>query len=342
MKQSVYYPLIYYRRQILLAGLCGILLCTMVALCATESDVNGATGMVKTIYGLIDDIFDISRMEELADLLIIDFSGSTLTAGGITFTSLSTVLTTMHRTFQNLGLIMLIVFFGVGVLESVSFQQMYVEKMVRQFMFLCIGIVLVSNSMNLVFGIGNVFSALIQKIVNNASTANMDMAGDIMELKKVIYDNCNVSTGTNIKAVIGDAISNMATSVSYLIQLFIPSLISKLANVVVSVMCWSRFIEMTITAIISPLTVCDISTGAGMNSNAVRGVKNVVALGLSGAIIMLSVFICQQIQFGILSANVLDSAGFLSCVWKEIVVAIVQVGLVVKAPGIAKQVLGLS
>lgn len=342
MKQYVIGPVTYYRRQIFAFVMCALLLCSMIAYCATEADVNGATGMVKTIYGLLDDIFDISGMEEIKSLLIIEYSGSTMKAGGITFTNLTGVIHTMYKTFQNLGVIMLIIFFGVGILESFSFQQMYVEKMVRQFIFLCIGIVLVSNSMDMVFGIGNVFSALIQKIVNNATVSNANMASQIMELKKVIYDQCNVSTGTGLKASISDAVSNMATAVSYLIQLFIPSLIAKLSNVVVSVMCWSRFIELVIMAIVSPLTVCDISSGGEMNSNAVRGVKNVIALALSGAIIMLAVFICQQIQFGILSANVLDGANFMSCIWKEIVVAIVQVGLVVKAPGIAKQVLGMN
>ena len=214
--------------------------------------------------------------------------------------------------------------------------------MVRQFVLLCIGIVLVSKSMELVLGIGNVFSALIQRIVNNANVSNVSMTSELMELKKAIYDECNVSTGTGVKATLSDGVSNMATAVSYLIQLFIPSLIARLSNVVVSVMCWSRFIELTIMAIVSPLTVCDISSGSGMHSNAVRGVKNVLALALSGAIIMLSVFICQQIQFGILSANVLDRANFMSCIWKEIVVAIVQVGLVVKAPGLARQILGMA
>lgn len=342
MEQYITRPLIYYRRQILVSGIFAMLFCSMIAFCATETEVNNATGMVKTIYELLDDIFDISGMEDIKNLLIIDFSGNTLKAGGITFTNLTSVIRTMHKTFQNLGVIMLIIFFGVGILESFSFQQMYVEKMVRQFIFLCIGIVLVSKSMELVFSIGNVFSALIQKIVNNANVSNVSMASELLELKKVIYDQCNVSTGTGLKASISDAVSNMATAVSYLIQLFIPSLIAKLSNVVVSVMCWSRFIELVIMAIVSPLMVCDISSGSGMNSNAVRGVKNVLALALSGAVIMLAVFICQQIQFGILSANVLDSASFMSCIWKEIVVAIVQVGLVVKAPGIAKQVLGMS
>lgn len=342
MEQYITRPLIYYRRQILVSGIFAMLFCSMIAFCATEAEVSNATGMVKTIYELLDDIFDISSMEDIKNLLIIDFSGNTLKAGGITFTNLTSVIRTMYKTFQNLGVIMLIIFFGVGILESFSFQQMYVEKMVRQFIFLCIGIVLVSKSMELVFGIGNVFSALIQKIVNNANVSNVNMASELLELKKVIYDQCNASTGTGLKASISDAVSNMATAVSYLIQLFIPSLIAKLSNVVVSVMCWSRFIELVIMAIVSPLTVCDISSGSVMNSNAVRGVKNVLALALSGAVIMLAVFICQQIQFGILSENVLDSVSFMSCIWKEIVVAIVQVGLVVKAPGIAKQVLGMS
>ncbi len=331
-----------YGKKLVVFVICGLLACSMAAYCATEADVYGATGMVKTVYGLIDDIFDMTGMQEIKDLLIINFNGSTLRAGGITFTNLTGVINAMYKTFQNLGVIMLIIFFGVGVMESFSFQTMYIEKMVRQFIFLCIGIVLISNSMDLVFGIGNVFSGLIQKIVNNAAVNNVSMGNQIMDLKKAVYDQCHVSSGTGLKAGISDAVSNTATGISYIIQLFVPSMIAKLSNVVVSVMCWSRFIELTIMAIVSPLTVCDISTGNGMNSNAVRGIKNVLSIGLSGAIIMLSVFICQQIQFGILSANVMDSANFMTCIWAEVIVAIVQVGLVVKAPGLAKQVLGMT
>ena len=161
-------------------------------------------------------------------------------------------------------------------------------------------------------------------------------------IKMAIYDDCHVSTGTGLKAAIADTVSNMASSISYIIQLFIPSLIAKLSNVVVSVMCWARFIELTIMAIVSPLSVCDISSGTGAGSNAVRGIKNVMALALSGAVIMLAVFICQQIQFGILSANVMNQENFMSCIWKEIVVAVVEVGLVVKAPGLSKQILGMA
>ncbi len=342
MRRKVVIPLFYYRKQIVFLLFAGLFFFSMAAFCATKEDVEGAGGMVKSIFNMIDDIFDTAKMEDLEDLLVVDYHNGTLQAGGITFSSLTPVVSAMHRTFQNLGVMFLIVFFGVGVVESISFNQMYLEKMVRQFVFLCIGIVLISHSMDLVYGIGNIFSALIERIVDNADAASVDMESGILNLKMAIYDDCNVSTGKGFKAAIADSITNLSASVSYLIQLFIPSLISKLANLVVSVMCWSRFIELTIMAVVSPLTVCDISSGAGMNSNAVRGIKNVVALGLSGAVIMLSVFICQQIQYGILSANVLDSVGFMSCVWKEIVVGIVEVGLVVKAPNIARQILGMG
>lgn len=342
MRQKVIMPLLYYRKQIFFCLFIGMLLFPMAAFCATAEDVNGAGGMTKTIFNMIDDIFDIAAMEDLENLLVVDYHNGTLKAGGITFSSLTPVVSAMHRTFQNLGVMFLIVFFGVGMVEGISFNQMYAEKMVRQFVFLCVGIALISHSMDLVYGIGNIFSAVIQRIVDSADAASVDMASGIMDLKKAIYDDCNVSTGKGFKAAIADSITNLSASVGYLIQLFIPSLISKLASLVVSVMCWSRFIELTIMAVVSPLTVCDISSGAGMNSNAVRGIKNVAALGLSGAVIILSVFICQQIQYGILSANVLDGTGFMSCVWKEIVVGIVEVGLVVKAPNLARQILGMG
>ena len=111
MGKKVALPLVYYRRQIMVLVLCSIFLISMAAFCATEEDVTGAKGMVKTIYGLIDDVFGISGMEDLEDLLVIHFDSGTLKAGGITFTSLSTVLTTMYKTFQNLGVMLLLVFF---------------------------------------------------------------------------------------------------------------------------------------------------------------------------------------------------------------------------------------
>lgn len=342
MKQKLVMPLLYYRRQILVCLIVGMFLVSMGAFCATAEDVAGARGMTKTIFNMIDDIFDLTAMEDLENLLVVDYHEGTLRAGGITFSSLAPVVSVMHRAFQNLGVMLLIVHFGVGIVESISFSQMYVEKVVRQFVFLCVGIVLVSHSMDLVYGMGNIFSALIQGIVDHAEVAGVDMSSGIMDLKMAIYEDCNVSSGKGFKAAIADSITNLSASVSYLIQLFIPSLISRLAGLVVSVMCWSRFIELTVMAVVSPLTVCDISSGAGMNSNAVRGIRNVAALGLSGAVIMLSVFICQQIQYGILSANVLDGVSFMSCVWKEIVVGIVEVGLVVRAPNLAKQILGMG
>lgn len=318
------------------------LLFSMRAYCATEEEVDAAGGLLGAVFGMVDDIFGLSGLADLKELLVIEFGSGSLRAGGITFLGLPAVITSMHRIFQNLGVMMLIVFFGVGLLEGFSLQQMYVEKLVRQFVFLCIGIVLIAHSMEFVYGVGNVFSALIGAIVENADASRADMAGDILALKMAIYDDCNASTGSGLKAVLSDSVSNLAASVGYLVQLFIPSLIGRLSNVAVFVMCWSRFIELTLLAVASPLMVCDIATGDGRNTGAYRGAKHVLALGLSGALMMLAVFICQQLEYGILSANTLDSARFLPCVWKEAVVAVVQVGVVSRAPVMARQMLGIG
>lgn len=340
MKEKIRYPIQYYRVWILGMGLSATFLLLSVAFCATEDDVNNATGLISFVYGFVDDIFNPSRMADLEDLLVIDFNGTSLTAGGITFTSLCNVMTTINKTFQNFSTVMLVIFFGISFLDGISMNQMYLETIVRKFVFLVAGILLIANSMELVFTIGNMFSVLIQRIVNNANTSTVDMAEGIMELKKMMYDACNVKTGDGALAKIGDSISNTTTAIGYVIQLLIPWAVARFAGVVIKVVCWSRFIELTILSIVSPITICDINDHPA-NSSAVRGFKNIIALSLSGAIILLSVFICEQIQYGIFSANVIGQDNFASCVWSEVVVAVVEVGLVVKSGGLAKQALGM-
>ena len=90
-------------------------------------------------------------------------------------------------------------------------------------------------------------------------------------------------------------------------------------------------------AIISPLAFADISKGSGDRSNAMRAVKNVITLSLSGAIILLICIVCNQIQ-----GSLITEADFGTSIWNCVLISVVQMGLVHRANDIVKQGLGMA
>lgn len=332
----------YYGKRVLLGVGIAAIVGSMLAFCASESDVEGAEGLTKQIFSMIDEMFGSNALDKTENLLIINFTENSLTAGGYSLSHMTSAVRLMYKVMQNLGVIMLIIFFGVGLMEDISFNQVYAEKMVKKFIFFCIGIVLIGRSMDLVYGIGNIGSALIQRVVDTAGTSE-DARIELMELKMAIYDMCNQDSGEGITSSVKDALHNIPAQLSFLVQLLIPWIVAKICNVIVSVVCWSRFLELTVMAILSPLMLSDMTMGHGMGSNAMRGVKNVIAISLSGTIIMLSLYLGHEIQVAVMGAYAsgIGESNLMSAVWSEIAVSVVQVGMVMRSNALAKQALGM-
>ena len=332
-----------YRGAIFLSLIIILLIFPSPAFCATEADVDAAEGLTKQIFSMIDEMFGVDSLDKARDLLIINFTENTLSAGGYSLSSMTSAVRLMYKTMQNLGVIMLIIFFGIGLMEDISFNQVYAEKMVKKFIFFCIGVVLIGKSMDMVYGIGNVGSSLIERIVDTAGTSE-DAKLELMDLKIAIYDMCNQDSGDGITSSVKDALHNIPAQLSFLVQLLIPWIVAKICNVIVSVVCWSRFLELTLMAILSPIMVSDVTMGHGMSSNAMRGVKNVIAISLSGSIIMLSLYLGHEIQVAVMGAyaNGVSETNLMLAVWSEIAVSVVQVGMVMRSNTLAKQAMGMA
>ena len=129
----------------------------------------------------------------------------------------------------------------------------------------------------------------------------------------------------------------------YVFEMLIPYLLSKLENVIVSVVCWTRFVQILIMGVVSPVTLCDFGDHPSQ-SNAMRGAKNIVALSFSGPLILLSMFICREIQLQIMTSATasLTASSYVGAIWSMSVIAIVQISLVTRSTNLAKQALGMA
>lgn len=336
-RENIYNNIQFYKkRMVSILSVYFIVFGILVVFAGFCSYTEAGTYMVKTIQDWIVDIYGGSIIEDIKKLTYIEFDSATcaFSIGSISLSSLSGLIKSIYKIFKNLGYMLLIVNLLIGLMEDLSFNQMYIEKMVKKGIFFCIGLALIAKSMDLVYFIANIGSAVVNKI-SSVAIANMPSYDTLCQ---EVYDNCNTAEkATGIKDKLFAWISDITSAVGYILQLFIPWLISKVAYVIVQFTCWSRFIEILILAIMSPLAFADISKGGGEHSGSMRAVKNVIALSLSGAMILLICIICNQIQGALIT-----TADFGTSIWNCVMVSAVQMGLVSRANEIVKQGLGMA
>lgn len=301
----------------------------------------------------IDDMFTGQTVGDIKNLLYIDFdsvkNGSVVIAGNVGQTGTTSggmtinmaVIPGLYKIFQNLGIMVLIMYFGAGLLEELSFNQMYTEKLVKKFVFLVIGIVLISQSMDLVYGIANIGSAVVLKAYNLATSTGYNTPA-LDDVKAEIWsDIYTVNPDASAIKRLLQNMTDLGVQIGYVTQMFIPWIINKLCWVLLQVVCWSRFIELTLMAIVSPIAISDISKADINTSNTSRAIKNVIALSMSGSIILLAVIIGSSIQASIF-ADAVTSNNFGSLCWEQVIVGIVQVGVCFRANDITKTALGIA
>ena len=75
-----------------------------------------------------------------------------------------------------------------------------------------------------------------------------------------------------------------------------------------------------------------------------RALKQVFSLALSGAIIMVVLYLGHAIQGQVMGSYAagLTEASYAGAMWTEVVISLVQVGMVVRAQAIARNVMGMG
>ena len=346
VKQHILYPILYYKKTIL-SVLFGIIFALwLIVYCdVTQAQIDAATGLAGVIFTWIDEIFGVGSLDEAKSLLNITFQNGTIVAGGYTFTTLATVITKASRVFKNLGVMMLFVFFGINFMEGITMHtQMIAEQIIRRMVFLIMGILLIGNALDLTFGIANIFTVVSEKMLSSPSMER-DVGSQIFSLKQSMYVDMGLDEASTVPIVGGiiDAMKPYTAPLKYVLEMLIPYLLSKLANVIVSVVCWTRFVQILIMGVVSPVTLCDFGDHPSQSA-AMRGVKNIVALSFSGPLILLSMFICREIQLQIMTSATtsLTASSYVGAIWSMSVIAIVQISLVTRASSLAKQALGMA
>lgn len=337
----------------LLLIIIGLMLLGMVAFCepeATGEDVEAATGLNGVIMDWCDDIFGTTSLEEAEGLLNVEFDADSgaLRAGAYDLSPVKPVLDGLYRCFQNFGMFLMFLYFGLGLFEDMTAGQVFAEKVFRRALIFVGAVVGLHFSLDLVYLLGNVGSAAVQRVVSLAGEEGPGLGEAVANLKRELLDTLTaadraVPAGNHPIKHARAQLMDFKTGLAFLVQMMVPFFISKVAQVVISVVCWARFLELTLYGVLSPVLLADFSRD-GTRSAGMRALKQVFSLALSGAIIMVVLYLGHAIQGQVMGSYAagLTEASYAGAMWTEVVISLVQVGMVVRAQAIARNVMGMG
>lgn len=345
------YALIYYRKEILLVSIVLLMMLSglFVASCKTWADFEntsgghsglpGTLGWLLNDGGCVDAILDvIDNMAEYRDLLAIGTSGGAITSiGGISnLGHLGTVMGNLNTLFQALGYGLALIFWGYGFTEMMleSNGQLIVEQVVKKLVFLVVTSYVILNSLEICCAIISMGTDLTNAAFAGISSATIT---GIEHFKEAIFNECWVEHKLGGLIDLTGVFAQIS-AMGWILQLIIPYLGTLLCDLIIRTLCWSRAIEICIFVTISPIMFIDLGTTRDLtHSSTARALKNLLSLAMQGALILLSLTVCNALMTGILGGVGLGNDSF----WKILLVTILQVGTISKTQSVAKQALGV-
>ncbi len=126
-----------------------------------------------------------------------------------------------------------------------------------------------------------------------------------------------------------------------ILALLMPYFFLKIASALCTLFTLSRSIELVALCVLSPIPAAIILNDPFGSGAFSRFIRNLSALALQGAVMLLIAFICQSMFNGILAGTTSYDELTVNS-WKLVGIGLAEVGLLAKSLGIAQKAVGLS
>ena len=317
------------------------------------SDWKESPGHINNVtFSMINDIFTGDDTGEVAKQVQVtyDSTASNIKIGGQNIQNLGVVIKSVNDMCKGLALLFLIITFLLGLLSIRAREQMD-EELLRRFIMFIFGMVCIFYAMTWCFTIANIGSQMAGKIANvGTGIQNATNADIVTKIQSKIWDDTHIANYDHG----GDGFTggfdwfetqmeNIGMSMSYMAELIFPWLLLKIARLVVSIVIWGRALEVMILAAFSPLGFAETPdvnnpvSGAGLHF-----IKNMVALSISGAIIVFSMLATNQIILNLFSNIVVGQSSTMKqitdSIFGMVVVSFARVALVTRSQQIARSI----
>ena len=142
---------------------------------------------------------------------------------------------------------------------------------------------------------------------------------------------------------LGNGVSDFGTKMGFILQLFFPYLAVQLGWIIVSVVCFSRAIELFIISAFSPLAFMDSNVVENFyNTPAWRFCKNILAISIQGAVIAGVLAIGSSFIGAVVNGTSNTAGEFVEQSVQIIMIVFAEVSLVTRSQSIAKSVMAIG
>ncbi len=333
------YPIIYNKWKIAIGLLIVVLVFGAFSIgFAAANDANslgmGLDGMIKTIF----EFNDITEwLTVTPDFNLQEFTNPMKypdpdNPNQVMQTGMTEFVNSLYSIFTAAGTALLAIYWSIGFFDMLiqSNNQIVAEQMIKKFILLIVGMVVVYHAKDIVKGILDVVQTATLRVTVGASTTISTSSDALVDM--ILEEEKGASW-----------IGRVFIELGYMVRLLIPYAGAIVSNVGIKIFAVARYMEICAIAILSPIMFADFSTATGgfTHSQSFRAIKSVVALALQGLIITIGVLICVKLA-SVLVSGTLTTANFFDVILGMLAVQLARLGIAAKSQQISRQIVGLA
>ena len=264
-----------------------------------------------------------------------------------------------------------------SLLQAAVNHQAYDELIVKRFLALGAALLLIANSTNICTGITNLGVALmadiqgtttdsptdalvsslersLERIASGEDTSmDDDTEEEETEEPEVTEDSSLVARvlkgiGDKASAMVGkikNQLKALSQALGFFMALCIPWLIAATSRVIIAIACYMRSVEICILTVLSPIPFAMMSNEPLGSGPGARFLRNLAALSLQGAVMMVIAIACSALMTNKLWTFVNVGADFGALMTTGVetsAVAMCEAALLIKSLTLAQKALGLQ
>jgi hypothetical protein len=237
----------------------------------------------------------------------------------------------IYQVISTVGMLLLMMYWLLELLEKVQSDSFTLEHFVRASIKLIIGILLMSNGMDLFRGVLTVANGIFSNIQRAESlTATASASNEILNR---IWEDCKYYTDHMIKGA--------NEMIGWGLRLILPSIAMKLIKVVIYVVLYSRIIELFVRITFAPIGMANIYSG-GLNSSGFKYIKKIAAVAFAGCVIF--AILLAYTELSSLINNPPAGSYFASLgtnAISQLVLGFTVITLIIKAQGWSNDIIGV-
>ena len=267
-------------------------------------------GMINDICGpdLFKDILEILSMNLFSDSVVLQ------------------AVKALHEVIKPIALMLAFIYFMIAFIDKTTSEHFTWEQVWRQMIMLFVAVYLINHGFEILeylFDIGMMVAGDVSEYYTEAATKTVEVE-EIVEAWKESWG-------------FGDWIPDLFVKVLLIVFLLLPWIISWIMGLVVSIICYTRMIEIYFRATFAPIAISDFFH-SGLQSAGWRFLKNFLAVCLQGAAILVIAIIYAKLMENL----TVDETNLFKFIGKYMAFYASAIMLMLKSLSLTKEVLGTS